>query len=200
MHGLVALHLCAYKSSAQTFELIVDLFTPGLERTRERWIDRLEILPQTIELVIDVLFSIREQLRRVGAEMLLDNALDDRFESFKKVLQAQPISLQRATRVTLDHRQTRARQDRCRWSFEHAVDFSGLREVCDLRSAAVVSNRRQQIILNHSAQRDVWTEPLRLFLRQGRKLFGGVFLLVILRFVLSAFNSRDRVSRALLVV
>src|ERR1051326_9186513 len=78
VNGFVALHLCSYESRAQTFELIVDLLATGVERTRERRIDRLEIPPQTIELMIDVLFSIHEQLRRVCAEMLLDNALDDR--------------------------------------------------------------------------------------------------------------------------
>ena len=55
----------------QTFELIVDLLSTRIERARERRIDRLELLSQTIELVIDVLFGVREQLRRVSAEMLL---------------------------------------------------------------------------------------------------------------------------------
>src|SRR5690242_20872207 len=112
MHSFVALHLGTNESRAQTFELVVDLLPARLERIRECRIDRLEVLSQTIELVIDVIFSIREQLRRVSAEMLLDHTLDDRLESFEEVFQRQAISLQRAARVTLDHRQARTRQNR----------------------------------------------------------------------------------------
>ena len=48
-----------------------------------------------------------------------------------------------ATRVALDHRQTRTRQNRSRRTSEHAIHLRGLREVRDLRRAAVVGNRRQ---------------------------------------------------------
>src|ERR1051325_9119964 len=107
---------------------------------------------------------MRKELRRVGAENLLDYALDRRLESFEEVFQREVISFEHATGVTLDHRQTGAVQDWCRRSIEHAIDFGSLREVRDLRGAAVVRDCRQQVVLDHRAQRDVRAKSLRLFL------------------------------------
>jgi hypothetical protein len=133
------------------------------------------------------------KLRACRAEMFFDDALDHRFESFEESRERQAVAFEHAAGVTLDHRQTRTRQDRRRRSFEHAIDLGGLREVSDLRGAAVVSDRRQQVILDHGAQRTIRTN--RSGLGPARRARRGVLLLA--SFV-STFHFRpdQRVSRA----
>src|SRR5690348_2786618 len=92
VHGLVTRHLRAHETLFQPIELVIDLLASRFECTREGRIDRLQILPQTIELVIDVLLSIREQLRTVSCKMFFDHALDNRFESFNEVREREVIS------------------------------------------------------------------------------------------------------------
>src|SRR4029079_11031169 len=78
---------------------------------------------------------------------------------------------------------------RCR-TFEHAVSLRRLCEVSNLSGAAVVSDRRQQIILDHSTQRHVRTESLRRFESHLCELFRGVFPFALLRTVLSIRDTR----------
>ena len=77
VHGLVTRHLRAHETLFQPVQLIVDLLASRLERSRERWIDRRQLVAQTIKLVIDVVLGIREELRTVSRKMLLDHALDN---------------------------------------------------------------------------------------------------------------------------
>src|ERR1041384_3554280 len=114
MHGLVARHLGTHETRLQSRELIFNLLASRIECSRERGIDRLELLSQTIKLVIDVLLGVRKQLRSVSAEMLFDDALHHRLESFKEICERQIVSFEHAPGVALDHAQTRTRQDR-RW-------------------------------------------------------------------------------------
>src|SRR6185369_2040673 len=127
MCGLIARHLRTHEPRLQSIELIVDLLSSRIECGCECRVDRLELLSQTIEFVIDVLLCIRKQLRGVSAEMLFDNALHHRLESFKEVCEREVVSFQHASGVTLNHGQTRTRQDRCCGTFEHAISLSRLR-------------------------------------------------------------------------
>src|SRR5215213_3162237 len=106
--------------------------------------------------------------------MLLHDALDNGLESLEEIRECQVISFQHPASVALDHRQARTRQDRRRRSLEHAIDLRGLREVSNLGSTAVVSDRRQQVILDHSSQGHVWTEPLWFLLCEDGELLCGV--------------------------
>src|SRR5438093_13182584 len=82
--------------------------------------------------------------------------------SGKKISQSDFIAFQRAPGMLLDHRDARAMQNRVDRTIKRAIDLGCLREIGNFRRAAVVSNRREQIILDHCPQGDVRTKTFRL--------------------------------------
>src|SRR6478672_3226478 len=105
MHGFITRHLRAHETLFQTIKLVVDLLASRVERRRECRIDRLKLLPQTIELVVNILLSFCEELRTVSRQMFLDYTLDNRLKSFEEIRKRQVISFEHSTSVTLNHRQ-----------------------------------------------------------------------------------------------
>src|ERR1700752_90297 len=200
MRSLIARHLGTNETSFQSIELIVNLLSSRIKRSRKRRIYASEFLSQTIELKIDVLLRVCKELRRVGAKVLFNHTLHHRLESFKEICELQIVSFQHASGVALNHGQTRTWQDRRRWPFEHAINFSRLCEVSNFCGAAVVSDGRQQVVLDHSTQRHVRTESLRCFKRHGGKFFGAVLLLEVSGLVVSIFETRNCVSSTVVIV
>src|SRR5207237_6601121 len=121
-------------------------------------------------LVINVLLGFSEQLCGVSAEILFNDACNYRFESFEKVCELQFVLLEHTAGMTLDHRQTRARQYRRRRTLEDAIHLGSLCEVSNLCRPTVVSNSWQQIVLHDSTQRHIRTKALRRFLGHGREI------------------------------
>src|SRR5690348_6479942 len=94
VRGFVARHLRADKARAQAVELILNLFPAGIERARERRVDRLQLVAQTIELAIHILFGVAEKFRRARAEMLFDDASDHRFETFEEIRERESVAFE----------------------------------------------------------------------------------------------------------
>src|SRR6266566_966291 len=94
--------------------------------------------------------------------MFLDNTLPNIFRTGKQISERQSISLQNASGVSFNHRQARAGKDWCDGPFEQTINFSRLSKVSNLRCPTVISDGRQKIILDYGAQRNVWTELLRM--------------------------------------
>src|SRR5437660_9189259 len=94
--------------------------------------------------------------------MLLHDAANNVILSREEIGQANVVSFQRPPGVFLDQSHTGTMKNGRYRTIENAVDLGGLCEVRNLSGAAIVSDRRQEIILDHSAQGHVGTETFRL--------------------------------------
>src|ERR1044072_2532869 len=93
-----------------------------------------------------------------------------------------------------------ARQNPSRRPLENAIELSFLCEVGNFRRAAVISNRRQKIVLEHRAQSYIRTETFRFVRAPIGEFVRGVFLVWPgLDVILGVVRSRQRVARASLI-
>src|SRR4029434_10388112 len=96
--------------------------------------------------------------------------------------------------------EARPRQNRSTRAFEQTVNFPRLRKVSNLGSAAVISNRRQEVILNHGAQSNIRTESFGLRQRQVCEFLNGVRLVGLLGCVPSILSANQRLPCSTIIM
>ncbi len=150
------------KAATQAFKLVVDLPPAGFQRIRQGWIDCPQLFAQIIQLAINCPFGFCERFCCLCAEMLFYHPRQNIIQTGKQVHQAEAVFFQQTSGVSLNHRQAGAREDWRDWPGQQTIDFAGLSEVSDFSGASIIGNRRQEIILDHSAQRYIRTKALGL--------------------------------------
>src|SRR6266498_3619933 len=146
-----------------------------------------QLLAQVIELTINLPLGLLERLCSFRSEVFFNHTLQNTLRTRKQIFKRQAISLKDASGMAFNHRQARTRQDWRDWPFEQPVDFSRL---------SIVSDGRQKIILDHSAQGYVRTEPLGVSQSEVREFLSRVSLLRILCDVLPVLGASQSVSGA----
>src|SRR5207245_7011779 len=115
-------------------------------------------LLQVIKLLAESLSRVLKRCRCFLTKVIRHHARCDKIGACKKILKSNAVAFKRTPRVLLDKGQTGARQNRSCRTIKNSINLGGLRKISDLGRAAVVSNRRQQIVLHNCAQSYVWAE------------------------------------------
>src|SRR2546423_4242547 len=186
VHGFISADLRAIEARPQPIDLIIDFAASFLERVRQRRIDTSKLLLQRIELSVESFSRVLECRGSFFAQVFLDDARNHMIRACKKIGEPEAVTLERSPRVLLDKSQACARQDWSHRPIQQAINLRSLGEISNLCRAAIVSNRRQQIILDDRAQRDVGAETIRLAQGPIRKFLGRVLSTVAFCSILSA--------------
>src|SRR2546423_12348352 len=202
MNGFVAGDLRAIESRAQPVDLIIDFTAAFIQRVSQRRIHAPQLLLQLIKLLAERLRSVLKRRRCLPAKVVCHHARRDKVSAPEEILKTNPVALQRSPRMLFYKRQAGARQNRSCGTIKNSVDLGGLRKVSDLCRAAVVSNRRQQIVLHHGAQSYVWAEASGLALRPAGEFLRGVGIVLIRAFglILTGIVPGQRMTRPSLIM
>src|SRR5437588_103541 len=161
-HGFVTRNLRSVEPGSQSVDLIIYFSPAFFQRVRQGRVRAPQLILQSVELSIKSLGGMFECRRSFLAQILFDDPRDDVIHTCKEVLQANAVTLKRTPGVLLDKSQTRAWENWRRWAIEKAIDLGRLREISNFRRAAVIGNRRQQVILDHGVQNYVQTKAIGL--------------------------------------
>src|SRR2546423_2321487 len=202
MNGFVAGDLRAIESRAQPVDLIIDFTAAFIQRVSQRRIHAPQLLLQLIKLLAERLRSVLKRRRCLPAKVVCHHARRDKVSAPEEILKTNPVALQRSPRMLFYKRQAGARQNRSCGTIKNSIDLGGLRKVSDLCRAAVVSNRRQQIVLHDGAQSYVWTEAIGFALRPIGEIAGAVCVLLFraLGLILTGIVPGQRLAGTLLIV
>src|SRR6185295_18618711 len=99
LHRLVARNLRAIETSAQPFELVIDLGATFVERLGQSRIDPSQLLLQTIQLAFEGGRRLLKRGGRLLAQILCDHAADYVFRARKEILKCKSVSVQCPPRV-----------------------------------------------------------------------------------------------------